>query len=131
MKKATNHLLLCLSLILLSPKQSVAQDLTIHPYDCPIDTLSIVSAYLAKTEYTLPYRDNRGKRLILKQPYLFAGLGYGRNNFAFENAKPDASRLHQTRQLYYISAGIDFSRLIIQMNIGNSMVSANINYKFR
>ena len=117
--------------MLLSPKQAIAQDLTIYPCNPNIDSLDIISSYLASHQHILLYKDKRGRILLLRQPSLFAGLGYGRNNLAFENCRPDAHQLHQTRQLYYISAGIDFERLIFQVNIGNSMVSANLNYKFR
>ncbi len=126
MKRAIPFILFC-SLGLIS--QCQAQDNTLSPEPCKIDTLKIVSEYLAKNSYYLSEITNdRGKTMRIKQDHLYFGGGYGRNTFPIVQSDGNGGFKQFNRQLYYARASMSVNRFNFGVNIGNSVVSGDLSY---
>lgn len=129
MKKQILGLFALLSLGLVS--QCNAQDNTLKPVpcECKIDTLAIISAFLAKNDYYLSEITNdRGKKIRIKQDHLYLGAGYGKNMFEVVQSDGSGGFKHFNRQLYYARASMSVSRFNFGLNIGNSIVSGDVSY---
>lgn len=62
---------------------------------------------------------------VRKPPRIFVGAGLGYNHL-----KTNRYQAIQTRNIFYVSGGFTVKRWTFQANIGNSIISTNVNYYF-